>query len=85
MPALRDAGLHIPAGRRQITLRGFIINQTFGHLYPQFAEEMSAWVEDGKILYREHVTEGLENAPAAFIGLLEGENFGKLLIRVANE
>jgi NADPH-dependent curcumin reductase CurA len=45
---------------------------------------MSTWLEEGKIKYREDIVEGLENAPQAFIGLLEGKNFGKLVIGIAN-
>jgi NADPH-dependent curcumin reductase CurA len=44
---------------------------------------VSAGIADGRIRYREDVTEGLENAPAAFMGLLQGKNFGKALVRVA--
>ena len=43
-----------------------------------------SWVAEGTIRWREHVTEGLENAPAAFIGMLNGENRGKALVRVAS-
>lgn len=42
-----------------------------------------AGIADGRIRYREDITGGLENAPAAFIGMLEGRNFGKALVRVA--
>ena len=49
----------------------------------RFPARSGAWIRDGRIRYREDIREGLENAPAAFIGLLEGENFGKLLVRVA--
>jgi NADPH-dependent curcumin reductase CurA len=45
---------------------------------------MGQWVRDGQVRYREDIVEGLEKAPAAFIGLLQGHNFGKLLVRVAN-
>jgi NADPH-dependent curcumin reductase CurA len=44
---------------------------------------VSAGIADGRIRYREDLTDWLENAPAAFIGLLEGGNFGKALVRVA--
>jgi hypothetical protein len=44
---------------------------------------MSAWLQDGKIHYTEDSVDGLEQAPAAFIGLLEGKNFGKLVVKVA--
>ncbi len=67
--------------RKRILMQGFIIFDDFGHLYPEFAKEMAGWIESGKISYREEVIEGLENAPAAFIGLLKGENFGKRIIR----
>jgi len=43
-----------------------------------------AGLADGRIRHREDVTEGLENAPAAFMGLLQGRNFGKALVRVAH-
>ncbi len=68
--------------RKRITMRGFIIFDDFGHLYPKFAREMSSWIKDGKIHYREEIIDGLENAPTAFIGLLRGKSFGKRVIRV---
>lgn len=68
--------------RKQLTVRGFIIFNTFGHLYPEFSKAMGGWLKDGRIRYREEIIEGLENAPRAFIGLLRGENFGKRVIRV---
>lgn len=71
--------------RKKIKMQGFIIFDNFAHLYPQFAQEMTAWIKDGKIKYREEIIDGLENAPEAFIGLLNGENFGKRVIRVGNK
>jgi NADPH-dependent curcumin reductase CurA len=44
---------------------------------------ISAGIKDGSIRYREDMTDGFANAPAAFIGMLEGRNFGKALVRVA--
>lgn len=70
---------------KKLTMQGFIIFDTFGHLYPEFAKEMSGWVESGEIKYREEIIDGLENAPDAFIGLLKGENFGKRVIRVGQQ
>jgi NADPH-dependent curcumin reductase CurA len=61
--------------RKKIRMQGFIIFDSFGHLYPEFAKEMGGWVESGKMKYREEIIDGLENAPAAFIGLLKGEKF----------
>jgi len=63
-----------------------------GFLYTQFADrneealkQLSAWLRDGKIKYREDVVDGLENAPAAFIGMMQGKNIGKQLVKVAAE
>lgn len=70
--------------RKKLKVQGFIIFDDFGHLYPEFAKEMGAWLESGKITYREEIIDGLENAPEAFIGLLTGENFGKRVIRVGH-
>jgi Putative NADP-dependent oxidoreductases len=67
---------------RHLTVRGFI-QRDFIALYPQFLREMGAWLREGKVKYREDVVDGLHNAPQAFIGLLQGGNFGKLLVRVA--
>ncbi len=68
--------------RKRITMRGFIIFEDFGPLYPEFAAEMREWLKAGKIHYREDIIDGLEKAPAAFIGMLDGDNFGKCVIRV---
>jgi NADPH-dependent curcumin reductase CurA len=67
---------------QRLTVRGFIIFDDYGPRYPEFARDMSAWLAEGKIKYREHLVDGLESAPEAFVGLLEGRNFGKLVVRV---
>ena len=68
---------------KSLTLRGFINYEFAQDHYPAFLRTVSAGIADGRIRYREDITDGLENAPAAFIGMLRGENFGKTLIRVA--
>ncbi|KII13822.1 NADP-dependent oxidoreductase [Phaeobacter sp. S60] len=70
--------------RKRITMRGFIVFDDFGHLYPVFAKQMTGWVQEGKVKYREEMIEGLEQAPAAFVGLLRGEAFGKRVIHLAD-
>lgn len=67
---------------KRIKIQGFIIFDDYGHRYTEFAKDMSQWLGTGQIKYREHMVEGLENAPNAFIGMLEGQNFGKLVVRV---
>ncbi|HWW03671.1 NADP-dependent oxidoreductase [Collimonas sp.] len=69
---------------RRIKMQGFIIFDYYPR-YLEFFKEMSGWVAAGKIKYREDIVGGLENAPQAFIGLLEGKNFGKLVIRTGDE
>lgn len=66
---------------KRIKMQGFIIFDDYAHRYGEFAAEMGQWLAEGKIHYREHLVEGLENAPQAFIGLLEGKNFGKLVVQ----
>jgi NADPH-dependent curcumin reductase len=63
-------------------VRGFINSEFAAEHYPAFLREVSASIADGRIRYREDFVDGLENAPEAFIGMLEGRNFGKLLVRV---
>jgi NADPH-dependent curcumin reductase len=68
---------------KRLTLRGFIVFD-FANQQPDFFTEVGPLVRDGRIKYREDIVEGLENAPRALIGLLRGENFGKLIVRVSN-
>ena len=69
---------------KRLRMQGFIV---FDHSdrHPAFLEEVAPLVADGSIRYRETVVDGIENAPQAFIGLLEGENIGKMLVRVGPE
>ena len=68
-----------------LTVRGFIQDEFVAEHHEDFLREMTAWVADGSVRYREDVVEGLEAAPEAFRGLLVGRNVGKLLVRVAPE
>jgi len=62
-------------------MEGFLVTD-FAHRYEEAAMRLAGWVADGSIRYREDVTEGLENAPRAFIGMLRGENRGKALVKI---
>ncbi|MDN3611924.1 NADP-dependent oxidoreductase [Vibrio ostreicida] len=66
---------------KRIKMQGFIIFDDYAHRYNEFANDMGHWLAEGKIHYREHLVEGLEAAPSAFMGLLEGQNFGKLVVK----
>jgi len=63
-------------------MQGFIIFEDYGHRYGEFLDVVGPWVAAGELHYREDVVEGLENAPEAFIGMFDGRNFGKLVVRV---
>jgi hypothetical protein len=55
------------------------------HLRPQFEADMRAWLKAGKIKWRETVLDGIGEAPHAMVGLMQGENIGKMLVRLAPE
>jgi hypothetical protein len=66
---------------KRLAVQGFIIFD-HQHRWKDFHADMCAWIRDGRVKYREDFVDGLENAPAAFQGLLQGRNFGKLIVRV---
>ncbi|MFZ3407033.1 NADP-dependent oxidoreductase [Vibrio chagasii] len=66
---------------KRIKMQGFIIFDDYAHRYNEFATQMTEWLSQGKMHYREHLIERLDEAPQAFMGLLEGQNFGKLVIK----
>jgi NADPH-dependent curcumin reductase CurA len=66
---------------KRLTLRGFLVSD-HGHLLPEFVREVGGWLADGKIVVRETFVDGLENAPEAFLGLLRGDNTGKMIVRI---
>ena len=77
---------YVPEGRgifKSLTVRGFLQNEFVERLEPTFLKEAAGWIKDGSLRYREDIVEGLDKAPEAFIGLLDGKNFGKLVVRVA--
>ena len=67
---------------KRLLVRGFIVTDFSAHL-EDFLRDVSQWVREGRIKYREDIVDGLESAPATLIGLLKGKNFGKQLVRVA--
>ncbi len=70
--------------RQRLTVKGFIIFEEYGDHFPEFLETMGKWVESGAVKTKEHITDGLNNAPDAFVKMLNGENFGKTVIKVAD-
>src|ERR1700747_2144623 len=85
--AKSDGTDRLPATMREIlskslTLRGFINFEFAGQYYDEFLSDVGAGIADGRIRYREDIVDGLDKAPEAFIGMLDGLNFGKLIVRV---
>lgn len=85
MPEARD---DLAATMRQILtqrllVRGFINYDFAEEYYADFLRDVAEWISEGRVKYREDIIDGLENAPQAFIGMLAGRNFGKLLVHVA--
>lgn len=74
----RSLGVAIP---KRLTLRGFIVSD-HQDLHDSFVEEMTAWIRDGRVQWKETVVEGLDHAVEAFLGLFTGANIGKMLVKV---
>ncbi len=77
----RNTRYFIPMRAR---MQGFLVFDFF-HRWPEALPHMAKWIEEGKLKYREDWVDGLENAPAAFLKLFQGENFGKLLVKVGRD
>jgi len=69
---------------KRIKMQGFFASD-YRHRYREFFKQMSTWLKDGSVTFREDIVDGLENAPQAFVSLLEGKRFGKVVIRVTND
>jgi len=65
-------------------IQGFIVLDHFDR-FGAFLQECAPWVRNGQLRYREDIVDGLDAAPNAFIGMLEGKNFGKLIVRVSTD
>lgn len=70
---------------KRAKVQGFIVFDDYSEHYPEFLKQVSQWISEGKIHYIEQIIDGLEKAPNALAGLLEGKNIGKLVIRVGDD
>ena len=78
-PGPRILGHLLTKGARA---EGFLVYQ-FADRFPEGMAQMALWIREGKLKYREQIVEGLENAPQALIGVLRGDNVGKMLVRIS--
>jgi len=65
---------------KQARVEGFIVTR-FASRFREGIGQMAKWLQEGKLKYQEHVVQGFENTPKAFIGMLQGENTGKMLVK----
>lgn len=70
--------------QKRIRVQGFVILDHYSTRFDDFRRDVGEWITAGRIKLREDIVDGLQNAPAAFIGLLQGRNFGKLIVRVSD-
>lgn len=68
----------------RVTMKGFVVYEFFD-MRDQFLADMHQWIAEGKMKYQETIMQGVENAPNAMIGLLQGENSGKMLVQIGPE
>ncbi len=68
---------------KRLRIQGFIV-WDFASQLADFQRDVGSWMREGRIKYREDIVDGLEKAPEAFIGLLQGDNFGKLIVKIAD-
>lgn len=69
---------------KRVKMQGFL-QSDYRHLFPQFMDCMANYYRQGKIVYEEDMSEGLESAPAAFVGLFSGKNVGKQVVCISRE
>jgi NADPH-dependent curcumin reductase CurA len=79
-PAPGPSNLFTLVGKR-VSMRGFIVSD-HSDRHPAFIAEVSSWLRDGRLSFRETFVDGIENMPEAFIGLLRGDNTGKMVVRL---
>lgn len=81
----RRADLLATVLQKRIRMQGFIILDHYGPRFDAFRHQMEQWLADGQVKPREDRVEGLERAPEALIGLLQGRNFGKVVVKVGQD
>jgi NADPH-dependent curcumin reductase CurA len=69
---------------KRLTLRGLLVSDHAART-PEFVAEVSGWLRSGELRFEETIVDGIENAPKAFLGMLRGENTGKMVVRLAGE
>jgi len=74
----------LPVLIKRATIQGFIVSDHFNRM-PEFLRDVSQWIKEGPLKYREHLVHGIDEAPRAFLGLFRGENVGKVIVQVSDD
>ena len=69
---------------KRILIQGFIVRDHFKDYYEPFQKDMLQWLKEYTLKYKEHIVEGIENSPKAFLDVFEGKNFGKLVVKIGD-
>ncbi|KAF9109680.1 hypothetical protein BGX27_007352, partial [Mortierella sp. AM989] len=69
---------------KRLTMRGFIVSDFVEECAADFAKDMGSWLAKGEIIYKEDIADGIDSAPDAFVGMLQGKNFGKQVVKIAD-
>ncbi|KAK3814182.1 MAG: hypothetical protein J3Q66DRAFT_300489 [Benniella sp.] len=69
---------------KRLTMRGFIASDFAAECMVDFAKDVGSWLANGEIIYKEDIAVGLDNAPDTFVGMLQGKNFGKQVVKIAD-
>ncbi|KAF8938366.1 hypothetical protein EDD21DRAFT_439991 [Dissophora ornata] len=69
---------------KRITMRGFIVSDFAAECGADFVKDVGSWLSNGEIIYKEDIADGIESAPDAFVGMLQGKNFGKQVVKIAD-
>ena len=80
-----ETPFHILKGLDPVPEHRFFVVTEWTDRWVQATRQLGTWISEGKIKYRESIGEGIENAPELFRGMLKGKNFGKQLVKIADE
>lgn len=87
--ATYDANVPGPSGpswfpllTKSLTVQGFLAGNVLGQRYDDFRQDMSRWVTENRVVSRDHITQGFESTPRAFMEMLQGKNLGKTIVAI---
>jgi NADPH-dependent curcumin reductase CurA len=67
---------------KRLKIQGFINGDHTEEIKEEFQRQVGEWLLSGELKYREHITQGLEKTPDAFVGMMQGDNIGKAIVKL---